>query len=374
MLVIITNIPTPYRTAFFDEMTRIFGAKNLKIKVLYCAKTEPNRHWPFEPELMQHDFEILKGFHPSIKNVYPHINPSIISKLRSLSPKFIICAGSWNTPTVMIAVLKRINDTPIYFWSEGHEDAVINSKGPIAKVRSFILNKFDGFLVPNTKSEAWINNQLLTDKPLVNLPNTVNEDFFINARQLDKKAERVKHNVPQNHCVFLQVAQLEEKKGPVQLATSFLAECDKQLSNCTLIFVGTGTLLNKLNDIAQQSNDKIRVIGQQNMEQVRQWLVLSDWFVLNTNKDPNPLTPIEASFTGTPCILSTKAGNFNEICKQSNGIAIDNTESPLSALISAKHTSSQRYKELSINAFNNAKWHFSRDVVIGNLYSELFTE
>lgn len=373
MLVIITNIPTPYRTAFFNEMSHIAQSKKFNIKILYCARTEPNRHWPFEPTSMHHDFEILPGYHPSFRTIYPHINPSILKQLKRLSPKLIICAGSWNLPTVMLAVLKRVSDAPIYFWSEGHQDAVINAKGVIARLRASILNKFDGFLVPNEKSKEWIKEQLDRDKPIVHLPNTVDENFFIDAQKLEKLALRSQLMIPEHDTVFLQVAQLESKKGPIELAENFLHAQHNQLANCTLVFVGTGSLINELEKIAQQSQGKIKVIGQQNMSQVRQWLALTDWFVLNTKKDPNPLTPIEASFTGTPCILSTKAGNFNEICKPSNGIAIENTETPLPALISAKNTSLQRYQEMSTHAVNNARDNFSRAMVINHLLSELLT-
>lgn len=371
MLVVITNIPTPYRTAFFDTLASLCATKGVGFKVLYCAQSEPNRHWPFEPDKMNHDFEVLSGFHFSIKNIYPHINISVFKYLKALNPTTIICAGSWNMPTVMMTVCKRVCPAPIYFWSEGHADAVRNSTGFISRIRHAILNKFDGFLVPNEKSRSWITEQLKREKPCFSLPNTVNETYFLSAKNLDKALLRQRYNIKPNAKVFIQISQLEAKKGVLELANSFLKHISSAFSNSTLVFVGTGSLLKQLQKIAKQAPEHILIIGQQDITQIRDWLALSDWFVLNTNQDPNPLTPIEASFSGTPIILSKKAGNFNEICSAADGIEITDINQPEKALIEAKKLSDVQYRQACESALAVAKKSFTRQQVVQSLLKDL---
>jgi len=76
-----------------------------RFHVLYCAKTEPGRHWPYEPAKMKHAHTVLRGFHPSLTGVHAHLNPGVLAELNLLKPDTLILAGSWNTPTMLVAGL-----------------------------------------------------------------------------------------------------------------------------------------------------------------------------------------------------------------------------------------------------------------------------
>src|SRR5690606_61153 len=124
MLVVLTNIPTPYRSAFFNTLKEELQRERLGLHILYCAETEPRRFWKFEPELNDYDYTFLKGFHPEFKNYYPHFNIGAGKKIRELKPKWILMGGSWNSPTVVQTLLfPPYSSAKIIFWSEGHIDA-----------------------------------------------------------------------------------------------------------------------------------------------------------------------------------------------------------------------------------------------------------
>ena len=59
MLVILTNIPTPYRTAFFNILNKELKNIEMEFHVLYCAKTEPRRFWDFKKEEQDYSFSFL---------------------------------------------------------------------------------------------------------------------------------------------------------------------------------------------------------------------------------------------------------------------------------------------------------------------------
>ena len=65
-LVVLTNIPTPYRTTFFDAVATEAAQINRAFHVLYCATSEPGRHWPYEPATMRHPHTVLRGVHPRL--------------------------------------------------------------------------------------------------------------------------------------------------------------------------------------------------------------------------------------------------------------------------------------------------------------------
>ena len=47
-IVHLTNIPTPYRINFFNELDKYLKIKNIDLIVIYCAESEPNRNWKID--------------------------------------------------------------------------------------------------------------------------------------------------------------------------------------------------------------------------------------------------------------------------------------------------------------------------------------
>lgn len=372
MFVILTNIPTPYRTAFFDVLAETCVKNRINFKVLYCAESEPNRHWPFEPENMNHPFEVLDGFHPSVKRISFHLNLTVKKRLNELKPKVLICAGSWNMPSNWLA-LKAVNDIncKTFFWSEGHIDAVRHKEGLIAKARRKVLSYFDGFAIPNERSKSWLEQDLNKSIKSIRLPNTVDENFYqFNDRV--SKAELLKNlNISTDQKIFLQVSQLEHRKGVIELAESFLSIPESIRNNALLVFLGTGGLTDEVNALVKISNGTIKSLGHVSGTDVKNWLRVADWFVLNTFLDPNPLTPIEASFTRTPLILSKKAGNSLELCNEKSGILIKNPSDPKSSLLLALNTLESERETMGNEAYFNVVNNFTRHSVAKNLLVDL---
>lgn len=104
-LLVVTNIPTPYRIAFFNVLQTQLLKIGGNLKVLYCAKNEPDRHWKINLSEQQFEYEILKGFHIHKGGLFLHFNPSILKKTAAFQPDYILYAGSWNMPTVMFSLL-----------------------------------------------------------------------------------------------------------------------------------------------------------------------------------------------------------------------------------------------------------------------------
>ena len=158
-LLVITNIPTPYRIDFFNILFKVLQENNSQLKVLYCSRTEPNRHWRIDFDQQLFEYKILKGFHLNLKSLFLHFNPSIVHESKTFRPDVILYAGAWNMPTL---VLNLINGKMLkskwksVFWSEGHEGAVLHNKGIVPVIRKIVLNLFDGFAVPNQRSEKYL--------------------------------------------------------------------------------------------------------------------------------------------------------------------------------------------------------------------------
>ena len=372
-LVVLTNIPTPYRTAFFDALAEAAACAGKRFHVLYCAKTEPGRYWPYDASKIRHAHTVLRGFHPSLAGVHAHLNPGVLAELNLLKPDTLIIAGSWNTPTMLIAGLNITSPHPRrIFWSEGHADAALHKTGLIAWLRRRMYRTFDGFAVPNAKSAEWALAQAGGPRPIVTLPNAIDAKFF--ARPSGARAEaRRALRLEGEGRVLVQVSALTTRKGVLELAQAFLALPPENRRGAKLVFVGEGELRPQLEALAAESAGAIRVLGQLPPEEVRRVLWASDAFVLNTRLDPNPLSAIEAAAAGLPVVMSAAAGNIHEVIETPTaGFVIRDPADPSDALRAVLSASDAQLAEMGARAAEVARTQFDASAVARSLIRQLY--
>ena len=373
MLVVLTNIPTPYRTAFFDALAEEAARAGKRFHVLYCAKTEPGRHWPYDASKIRHAHAVLRGFHPSCLGIHAHLNPGVLAELNLLKPDTLILAGSWNTPTILIAGLNIYSPPPRrFFWSEGHADAVLHKSGLIAWLRRRMYRTFDGFAVPNAKSAEWALAQAGGPRPIVTLPNAIDSQFFARPSGARDEARRAL-GLEGEGRVLVQVSALTERKGVMELAKAFLALPPENRRGAKMVFVGEGELRPQLEALAAESAGAIRVLGQLPPEEVRRVLWASDAFVLNTRLDPNPLSAIEAAAAGLPVVMSAAAGNIHEVVEDpKTGFVIRDISDPSDALRAVLAASDAQLAEMGTRAVELARTHFDAPAVARSLIAQLY--
>jgi glycosyltransferase involved in cell wall biosynthesis len=211
------------------------------------------------------------------------------------------------------------------FWSEGHMNAVRHADGPIAFVRRRALRAYQAFAVPNEAAADFIRAEVGGHASIVQLPNTVDDEFFSQARVLPKSEMRCHLGVRPGSLVILCVAQLEEYKGILELITAYAQLPQEIRADCTLILAGEGSLRRAIEmQMRSLTEGDVRIMGHLDRVRLREWLTAADAFILPTKRDPNPLSVIEAAFAGLPLIVSRKAGNVSELVVDgTNGLVID---------------------------------------------------
>ena len=373
-LVVLTNIPTPYRTAFFDALAEEASRAGKRFHVLYCAKTEPGRHWPYDPSKMRHAHTVLRGFHRSLTGIHAHLNPGVLAELNLLKPDTLLVAGSWNTPTMLIAGLNIYSPHPRrFFWSEGHADAALHKGGLIAWVRRRVYRTFDGFAVPNAKSAEWALEQAGSPRPIVTLPNAIDAKFFARPSAGARAESRQALGLEGEGRVLVQVSALSQRKGVVDLAEKFLALPEAERRGAKLLFVGDGELRGALDALAAKSAGAIRMLGQLPPEEVRRVLWAADAFILNTRLDPNPLSAIEAAAAGLPIVMSAAAGNIHEVVEVPNaGFVIRDPADPSEALRSVLTASDVELAAMGERAAQVARTQFDAVAVARSLVKQLY--
>ena len=372
-LVFITNIPTPYRTAFYDALQKECRVSDCDLSVLYCATTEPKRRWPYKPEEMHHNHVLMWGIHPRLRGFITHLNPEVWTRLSKANPDIVVMAGAWNTPTVLLALLWcKLKNKPALFWSEGHSDAVLNKKGPIAFLRRSVYRLFDGFTVPNSKSAAWAAMQSGGGAKTILLPNSIDTTSFYPPAEITKQEIRAKLGLPLGARIFVQVARLDPEKAPAELISAFLRIPTETKESPFLVLVGPGSQEDKIREMCKGASERVLVTGNVPASQVREWLWASDIFILNTKRDPNPLSPIEASSAKMPIMMSRLAGNVSELVEEGRtGWIINDPCNPLPELTDAIAVSDERLASMGSEAQRSITERFDVQNVARRLIADL---
>lgn len=375
-LAVITNIPAPYRTAFFNSLADVLERKRLSLHVTYLAESEPNRNWVYDRSEHAYSHSILPGLHLDLRGAYVHLNSGIFSEMRTVDPRWLVVGGAWHLPATLLAATPLLcpRATRI-LWSEGHADAVLNRTGAIASIRRAVYRRFDAFAVPNRRSAEFALSQAARSVPTLPLANTVNEDFFRRPNGDSRREERIRLGIPQDARVLVSVCQIVDRKSVVELAESF---CNLEMSDHAprvLALLGDGNRRAEVESIARScQNGQIRVLGHVEQDQVRSWLWAADGFILATQNDPNPLSPIEASFAQLPLILSTRAGNVDELLiDRKTGWRLESLD-PLAirkALADFYSAPQEALQEMGIESGLNADRSFTRESVAEGFVSSI---
>lgn len=314
-MVLLTNTPTPYRTSFFDVLSDVLAERDCALRVLYFAAREPNRRWNVDLGAARHDHRILPGLHVTLRDAYIHFNPGVLGELRARPPRWLVVGGAWHLPTALLAIASRPGRRASrILWSEGHADAVLHAGGPIAAVRGRVYRRYQAFAVPNARSGRYAVEQAGSERPILPLANTVDEEFFRPPDPAEAREARASLGIAPGERVLVTLCQLIDRKGVLELARAFRGLAPASSGPRRLVFLGDGERRRELEEIARDARSgAIQLAGHLAMPEVRRWLWAANGFVLATRSDPNPLSPIEASLTGLPLLLSSLAGNVDEL-------------------------------------------------------------
>jgi glycosyltransferase involved in cell wall biosynthesis len=361
--VLSTNIPTPYRLAFFSVLADEMASRRIELEVIFYARSEPNRHWRMDLAAQPYRWTVLPGLHPNLRSLYPHVNPTLPLAVRRARPTWLLVAGAWNTPSSLMALSRTLSGPGVrLFWSEGHAQAVLHAAGPIAAARRRVLRHYDGFVVPNEASERFVSQEVPGPLRFLRLPNTVDEAYYLAGPGAPRPAVRASLGIEPADRVLLCVAQLTERKGVLELAEAVRLLPDAQRRHAVLVFAGDGELAGRLAGIAD--GVRTRLLGHVDREVVRRWLHAADLFVLPSRVDPNPLSAIEAAFSGTPLVLSSRAGNVDDLvgphCERGWRIASPDCTAIAEALTAALGVPEEERRRAGARAREVAVGQFSR--------------
>ncbi len=329
-IAFLTNILTPYRVHFFDMLHETVKKSDDDLAVFVMTESLPLRPWTYEG-LKREYTHLLDGKRIDIGSNDYLFNPKVVKNILAFQPDALVVAGSWTYPTVCQAIFskKLKKQCAIFFWTESHDHTGLQNasktKSVIRYIKKTILKQFDGFCIPGKFARENIEQYIsLDDAAVVRLPNLVDNAFYMQANVMrqNKTALRREKGIAEQTRVFFTPARLVDLKGQVP----FFKNVAKILANTDTLFVlaGDGPDKQQLQDLADTHGINLHLVGYQTQAEVREWQALADAFLLPSLSDPNPLTNIEAAWSGLPLCVSCYVGNGPELVEDGvNGVVFD---------------------------------------------------
>lgn len=320
-LLVVSNIPTPYRHHFFEVLGQQLRSRGGDLQVLFAARSERGRHWDPPVGGQFYDAGVLPGLTVHPLGTHTHLNRGAVRAVAQYDPRWVLTAGSWHGPTTL-TVLARAHRSgiPCLFWSEGHRDAVLHRRGWVPPLRHQAFRRFDGFAVPNDRSGRFALLNARRNVPVLRLPNVVDDDFWAAPRP-SKTAARASLGVEDVRTVAI-VAALEPRKRVVESIRAYLCLAEDRHARLQLLIAGTGVQEPEATALAAD-HPHVRLLGQLTQDEVRDLYWAADAFLLASSYDPNPLSMIEAAFAGCILMASRSVGNCDELVEPRTPFVID---------------------------------------------------
>jgi len=175
-----------------------------------------------------------------------------------------------------------------------------------SKIEKYCLNKIDrkirftavGLNVCEELEEIGIDRQRITY-----IPNGVDIERFKPSK--NKKTLRKKFRIPEDDLIILSLGRLTDPKQPQKLIEAF-SMIERNIKNVTLVIAGRGELLTKTKKFAKEKKLKnVKFLGYVNHEKDTPDLyACSDYYIMTSKYEGQPLTLLEAMSSGLPCIVS----------------------------------------------------------------------
>lgn len=291
-VLFLTNIPSPYRVAFFNEL-----GKMCELKVLYEKRYDSHRDKEWLSKPSENFTEVFMEQKKIRREAV--ICPSVISYLDS-NLYDVIVIGGYSTPTGILA---------IQYCKRKNIPFILNADGGIINEENRIKYAFKRHLIGSAK--AWLStgfstNQYLEHYGAINhkifaypFTSTSNADLIKVSEQEKREFKRIL-NI-QDKPTVLSIGQFIHRKGFDVLLDSWV-KLDKEFN---LVIIGGGEKKTELEEQIEHLDLKnVTLIDFLSSDVLSQYYKAADLFILPTREDIWGLVINEAMAYGLPVITT----------------------------------------------------------------------
>ena len=349
-VVIITNIPAPYRVDLFHYIQKI--SSNYHFTIIYTSDNEDNRKWTVDYKKIN-DSIFLQAKILKIKKRYDykyiHFPSKLGKELSKINPDIVI-AFEYNPAALLSLNWSKKNNKKFVHLTDG----TINSEKNINYIqklcRKYIIKHADAFLASSTLSkEKIISYGADSSKIFVSLLTVDINKYSFKREMLEPKE-------------ILYVGSLIQRKG-LDLLFDALRHVHHPFH---LSVIGDGIELDNLKKIVNTYNmsDSVTFYGFMEGKELQEKYKKSRFFVLPTREDCYGLVLLEAMCSSLPIICSKNADGAIDLIKHGfSGYIVDpNNSIKMAAYIDELLINTELVKTMSRESYEYSK-EFSFDGV-----------
>ena len=321
-VIVVTNIPNPYRIPLFNEMWRQCNDHKIEFKVIFGAQNYARRKFVLDMNDCLFPYEILDSRKLDFGN-----NEKIVftykGLLKSLAKEHANCIiiNGFSVGTLRLWWRSLYRKTPYVIWS-----GTVKSRGgkfSILRVlqRKMLLRRAAAFIAYGIRAKEYLQDLGAKADKIFIARNTVDTRFF--SEQTDR--ERKAHLADPKKMHFTYVGFIIRKKNLEQLMKA-VEVLSKHRQDFVFDLIGDGA--DKLFFEEYVKNHHLEPVvnfaGFVQKSDLPQWLAKSSCFVFPSNYDIWGLVVNEAMSAALPCISSIHSGVTVDLIEDGvNGFALD---------------------------------------------------
>jgi len=296
-VLIISNIPSPYKIDFFNEL-----GKYVELTAWFESQNERNRKWEIKHIGDNFKYEFLKGITIRVSN---HFNINVLKKL-SKERFDVYVIGGYSTLTEIIAInwLKK-NNVPFILCIDG--GFIKNENKLMRFFKKKLISSATYWISSGRNCTKYLQHYGIKREEIIEYP-------FSSVKYTDQEIKSIsereiinfRNKEGLNKIVLLTVGQFIPRKGIDLLLKAY------ENINCnevSLVIIGEGPLKSNYMQYIKEKNIKNIIIKDfLQKEELINYYKISDIFIFPTRYDIWGLVINEAMEFGLPIISSDMAG------------------------------------------------------------------
>jgi glycosyltransferase involved in cell wall biosynthesis len=313
-ILILQNIITSYKTALFNELTKMLDG----FEVAFIGVTEKRRDWTIDQANIQYSYTLL--FNKAIDSVKQlRIFKETWRLLNRKQPDILILVGDYSNPFGWAGMLwGRKNRKKMGFWFDSTY-ADHKRYWYLEGVKKIFLRPFEFGITPGVKSKHYLETLGMDGTDIFTSGYAVDNNFYLDQYRIhkDNRKHLIKElNVSERNFLF--VGRFSPEKNIISLLNAYnkIIENDREWG---LILVGDGPEKHAISDFIRQNEleDRVHLPGFIQQSEITKYYSVSNVMILPSTSEPWGLVINEAMICELPLIVSDRCGCHPELVKDS---------------------------------------------------------
>jgi glycosyltransferase involved in cell wall biosynthesis len=355
-LLVVTNIPTPYRVPLFNRLVHALAPTGWTLEVAFGSMGNERRKWRIADTDLRFAYHCLDGRNvrlgpERIANTYR----GLARLLRERRPDGIVCTG-YSLGTMAALRHARRTGVPLGIWS-GTIAGGPDGSWWRQRVRRWLVRRSQGYLAYGTAARDYLIALGAASEHVHIAWNTVDTRRFesLPGPTAPASGEPLR---------LLAVGYLEPRKR-VDLALRAVAAAIGRGLDVILEIAGDGSQREELTRLAGELGiaDRVRFLGYQQYDELEACYRRNHVLVFSTSYDIWGLVLVEAMAAGLACLSSTRAGATRDLVVDGEtGFAVDFEDTDrVVARIAELRAAGDRVAEMGRRARGRIKERFTLD-------------